>query len=230
MPKKKGKKSGMEACYIKLNSVLDLARNACDFTGAVRPIYAVKDGKSYTLFSAGEKVGDLRLLYYCKCDATGKFCIYNPGDEYSKEGAEIKDDINAEANDLKLYKIPIMELMKNPYTIKAGAKPELQQVQVKDFESLVKALISGMSGDDSGAPKVYGFSCKGERFIGSYELFHESGARFLTFAKVDQKGAFGSISYNYIDGMVETSNSFSGKSRMYIRVINLAEPFPSFKP
>ncbi len=230
MPKKKGKAGGeTAACYIKLNSILDLARNVCDFTGSVSPINAVKENELYHLFTMGEKVGEVRLLYYCDSNSIGKFCVYSPGEEsVREEGAEMKDDINAEAPDLRLYKIPIIEFMKSPYGAKNSAKPEIKLLPVKDFASLIKVLLSGM-GDDSGAPKVYGFFYKGEHFIGSYEIFHDGEARFLAFAKVDQKRVFNSISYNYLTGQVETSNSFSGKSHMYVRVINLAEPFLSFK-
>ena len=230
MPKKKGRSGSVtEACYIRLNSLLDLAREACDFTGSVSPINALKVGKSYRFFTMGEKIGDVRLLYYCDSDKIGKFCVYSPGEEYVREeGVEIKDDINAEAADLRLYKMPILEFVKNPYGEKTSAKLEMRLVEVKDFASIIKVLISGM-GEDAGAPKVYGFFYKGEHFIGSYEIFHEGETRFLAFAKVGQKGLFNSISYNYQNGLVETSNSFSGKSHMYVRVINLAEPFPSFK-
>ncbi len=231
MPTKKGKSGvGSSACYLKLNSVLDLAREACDFTGSVSPINAVKEGKSYRLFVMGEKIGDVRLLYYCDSNKIGKFCVYSPGEESVREEEfEIKDDISVEAPDLRLYKIPIIEFVKSPYGSKVNAKPEMQLVQVKDFASIVKVLISELAGEESGAPKVYGFFYKGEHFIGSYEIFHEGDTRFLAFAKVGQKGLFNSISYNYLDGRVETSNSFIGKSHMYVRVINLAEPFPSFK-
>ena len=82
---------------------------------------------------------------------------------------------------------------------------------------------------DSGVPKVYGFFYKNEHFIGSFDLFHEGETRFLAFAKVGRKEVFSSMSYNYTNGIVEMSNSFSGKSHMYVRVVNLAEPFPFFK-
>lgn len=227
MPKKRGKDE-TDACYVRLNSALDLARNSCDFTGAVRPINAVKEGKEYRLFSIGEKVCGTRMLYYCKSGAIGKFCIYNPGGE-SKERLEMKDEISTEASDMRLYKIPVIELLKNPYRVKEKAKLEATLVQVKDFSSLIKALISDTVGEEGGAPKVYGFFSKGEHFIGSYEVFHEGSAKFFAYARVE-KDIFNSIGYNYANGAVETMDSFNSKSHMYVRVVNLAEPFPFFRP
>jgi hypothetical protein len=228
MPKKKGDDE-TSACYVRLGSVLDIARNSCDFTGAVRPVYAVKEGKEYRLFSVGERVSEIRMLYCCKADRIGKFCVYNPAEE-SKERVEMKDDISSEASDIRLYKIPIIELLKNPYPIKEKPKLDAALVQVKDFSSLIKVLINDNVGEEGGAPKVYGFFSKGEHFIGSYEVFHEGSAKFFAYAKVDRKDVFNSIGYNYADGNVEAMDSFSGKSHMYVRVVNLAEPFPFFKP
>jgi hypothetical protein len=229
MPKKKDKDDETDACYVRLNSILDLARNSCDFTGAVRPIHAIKEGKEYTLFSIGERVSDTRMLYYCKSNEIGKFCVYNPNEE-PKERMEMKDEISSESSDIRLYKIPVVELLKNPYKIKKTAKLEATLVQVKDFSSLIKALINDNAGEEAGAPKVYGFFSKGEHFIGSYEMFHEGSSKFFAYAKVDRKDVFNSIGYNYANGVVEVMDSFSSKSHMYVRVVNLAEPFPFFKP
>jgi hypothetical protein len=226
MPKKKEDKP--VAYYIRLNSLLDLARHVCDFTNAVRPINAIDEDGKHRLFSIGERIGDIRILYYYDSDKMGQFCFYNPGED-AEERLELKSGADFEASDLKLYKIPLIELMKNPYPMKKKAKFEVMQVRVKDFRSLVKALLSKSTEDDSGTPEVYGFFDKGVHYIGSYDLFYEHGAEFFAYAKVDQKETFCSISYDYTNGLVETSRSFSGKSHMYVRVINLAEPFPFFK-
>jgi hypothetical protein len=230
MPKQKVKdeKHKLCACYMRLNSILDLARNACDFTSIIKPINALKEGRKYKLFTTGEKIGNVRILYYYDSDEIDQFCFYNP-DEDSEEKLEMRSGASLETSDLKLYKIPLVELAKNPYIVKQDAKFEITQVQVKDFGSLVKALLSRMGGEEEGTPSVYGFFSKGVHYIGSYELFYESGTRFFAYAKVNQKDLFCSISYNYTNGTVEPSKSFSGKSHLYTRVINIADPLPFFK-
>ena len=233
MPKQKLEKPKSErqklcACYIKLNSILDLARHTCDFTNMIRPINALKENGKYRLFSIGERVGSVRILYYYNSDRIDQFCFYNPNED-SEEKLEMKSGLSLETSDYKIYKIPLVELAKNPYTVKQDAKFEVTQVQVKDFRSLVKALLSRMAGEENGTPKVYAFFSKGVHYIGSFELFYESGAKFFAYAKVVKKDIFCSMSYNYNDGSVEASKSFSGKSHIYVRVINIADPLPFFK-
>ena len=227
VPKKSSKSTGF--IYTKLNSQLDHARLVCDFTGAVRPIFAIGEGKSYKLLSTGEKLGDVRTIYYSKADNIGKFCVYTPGDIQQPEKLEMKDSLG-ETQSFGSYNIPILELEDSPYKEKGAAKPEAKLVHAKDFAAIVRVMINSMSTEEDGAPKVYAFFSGKDHIIGSFELFHDGDSKFFTYAKVDAKKPFPAISYNYTDGEIGISESFGSKSHMYIRVINLAETPIFFKP
>src|SRR5271157_4335182 len=119
------KEKATTAIYAKLNSTLDLARSLCDFTGAVRSMAALREGKSYRLFSTGEKLGSIRMIYYCTAEKIGRFCVYAPGDIQQKEHLEMRDTIG-ETQSFGSYNIPVIELENNPYKEKAAPKLEVR--------------------------------------------------------------------------------------------------------
>ena len=128
------------AYYMELESPLDFARqNSSSSPGHIK---AIKEGGKYRLLTPGEKLGDLRIVYYSTIDRIGKFFVYKYTED--KENFEIKDSIINEQNDFKSYKAPIIEMLSNPYLQakdfnKAG---KIITVEIKDFETLVKSLAS----------------------------------------------------------------------------------------
>ena len=77
-------------------------------------------------------------------------------------------------------------------------------------------------------PRLYAFYSKGDHIIGTFDLFHESNAKVFAFARTKIKDRFSALAYNYTTDTVERSTSFSDRSAVYIRVINLKRPFPFF--
>ena len=68
-------------CFIKTDSLLDLARHVCEFQHGFRPLNAVKSGSQYRLSSPGEKIRGVRLLYYFDVPKISAFMVYNPWGE-----------------------------------------------------------------------------------------------------------------------------------------------------
>ncbi len=225
-PKKK-KEKGIFAYYVELESPLDLARHSFGYTpGHVK---AIKEGGKFKLISMGEKFVDVRLIYYTTVDRISSFFVYNPGSSDSKERFEIREKVPQEQSDFKSYKAPIVELLSNPYTeskdLKKGGK--VMKIEVKDFNAFVKSLAN-YAQDDEPPPKLYSFFSGKDHIIGTFDFFHEGGAKIFTFAKTNIKETFSALSYSYITDLIEPVNSFVEKSTVYIRVINLKKPFPFF--
>jgi hypothetical protein len=224
---KKSKKDDKKlyAYYVELESPLDLARST--FDSAAGHIKAVKDQKKYRLVSTGEKLGDIRMIYYTTVDTLGNYFVYSPGTYESFE----KFDINNSAmeTDYKSYRAPIVELITNPYTevkdFKKGGK--IVKIEIKDANALIKALASYAREEES-VPKVYAFYDGKDHIIGTFEFFRESGARIFAYAKISFKEKFGTLRFNYMYDSIEPANSFTEKSAVYIRVINLKKQLPFF--
>lgn len=223
--KEKGEKK-IYAYYIELESPLDLAREAFGYSSG--HIKAQKDGSKYRLLSIGEKMNDIRFIYYVTLDRIGNFFLYNPGSD-SNERYEIKDKILSDQMDFKSYKAPIVELMANPYTeakdIKKAGK--VIKIEAKDSDTFIKSLIN-YSHDDEPPPKLYAFFDGKDHIIGTFDFFHESSMRIFTYAKINIKERFAALTYNYTNDSIEPTNSFTEKSVVYIRVINLKKQFPFF--
>lgn len=214
------------AYYIELESTLDFARHA--FIHGSGHIKAIKEAGKYRLMSNGEKLGDTRLVYYSTLDKIGNFAVYDPGVE-TKERFEIKESIVDEANDYKTYKTPIIELLSNPYTEETGLKKaeKVTKVEIKDFGTLIRSLV-GYIREEETPPRLYAFFDNNSHIIGTFELFHESGAKIFTYARTDTKEKFSALRYNYTTDTITPTNSFDEKSAVYIRVINLKKKFPFF--
>ncbi|MDE1868709.1 MAG: hypothetical protein KGH60_01965 [Candidatus Micrarchaeota archaeon] len=223
--KKKGKLIGR---YVQLHSLEDLLRIHVGEPHIPRHIRAIKDGSSYKLFLQGERFGDTRCIYYVKSQSIRKFCTLRIGHD-GKESAELKDDISEDMIDFKSFKVPIIEIPKEMYDTKAQAKfDNIVLMQIKDYASLVKALLT--NGSDEGMPMIYSFVSKGARYIGTGDLIREGDTRVFTYSKVGEKEPFSALMYDYNTDRVTAERKLSDKATGYVKVINLAEPLPFFKP
>ncbi len=220
---KKGKE--MLAYYVELESALDLARYVSGY-GPGAYVKAVKDSANYRLLAGGEKLGDLRIVYYSDVKNISNFLVYSPESD-AGERFELTDSQGQP--DMRSFKAPIIELLSDPYS-KAkdlGKAEKVVKVEVRDPEALAKS-IAGMGREDEQMPRLYAFRSKNDHIIGTFELFHESNAKVFTFAKVKEKETFSALAYNYTTDAVEYVNGFSDRSVIYIKATNLKRPFPFF--
>ena len=211
--------------YIELESPLDLARYSLDYHGS--HIKAIRYGDAYRLFSMGEKVGDIRILYYVTSEKLSNFMVYKPWSDYG-EKLEMSESIT-EQMDYKSYRAPIVEILSNPYIETTDFKKvgRIIKIEVKDPNTLVKSL-AGYSHDEDQLPRLYCFKIDSNRVIGTFDLFHESGVKIFAYAKIPSDKRFGAIVYNYLTDTIEPVISFTEKAAIYIKVINLKNPFPFF--
>lgn len=229
--KPKGDKGhALEGYYVGLNSLLDFGRQMASFGGNARHTNAIKKGDKYRIFTIGEKINNVRLLYYFDVDDIASFAVYNPGVD-SKESFQMRDTAGNLASAYQLYRSPIVEVAKNPYKVKDSAKgmDKVELVEVKDYKGMVKALVNSATMSESPA-SVYAFFYKSAHYIGTFELFHESGSKVFAYARLDTAKTFISLGYNYNEGSVSVSDTFGERSSFYVSVVNLADTPPFFKP
>lgn len=230
MPKKQDekKKEKLIGRYVQLSSLEDLARIHLGEPHIPRHLRALKDGNSYKIFIQGERFGDARCLYYVKAATLRRFCVLRVGHD-GVERAELKDDVTEDVGDFKAFKVPIIEISKEIYDTKVQPKFDtVVQMQIRDYEALIKALLT--NGSDEGMPMVYSFVSKGSRYIGTGDLMREGDTRVFNYSKIDDKEQFSALAYDYNTDSVTAERKVSDKTTGYVKVINLAEPLPFFKP
>lgn len=208
----------LEAAYVRLESLADLARFAL---GSHSHIKSVMHGKDHRLMLEGESVGPM-IIYYFDSPASGRYLLYAP-DSDGKEKVSVTSEQGEYSRSLRF---PIVELSKDPRA-ESGSFKNVECVRAENVESLIRALVSAAAEDDY-IPKIYAFTHAGSRYFATMDLFGRK-ERVLVYAKSDEKIGCSAYKYDYISDKVERAMSVSNGGT-YVRVINLAEPFHFFKP
>ncbi|MFI5412686.1 MAG: hypothetical protein ACHQX1_02245 [Candidatus Micrarchaeales archaeon] len=227
--KKDSEKEKTTTYFVKLKSLADLARNISTFGDGVRPLFSFKEKGSYRIFTYGIKIGDTRLILFFDSKAGGNFVVYQPGTAAGKEIADVKENMVMQTQNRDLQNIPIIELVKSPFHEDKKAKTKIMNVGIKDYQSIIKGVIA-RSLENGGIGKVYAFKNKSGTYIGAFNLIEEEDTKVFCYAKVDFAKDYSFFRYNYTTDNVEQTDTFGEHSYLYVRVINLAEPFLFFKP
>ena len=210
-------KEALEASYVQLESLADLARFAL---GSYSHIKSVMHGKDHRLMLEGESVGPM-IIYYFDSPESGRYLLYAP-DSDGTEKASVTSEHGEYSRSLRF---PIVELSKNP-RVESDRFKKVECVKAEDVESLIRALVSAAVEEDY-IPKIYAFTHAGSRYFATMDLFGRR-ERVLVYAKSDEEKC-SAYKYDYISDRIERSMSVSNGGT-YVRVINLAEPFQFFKP
>lgn len=228
MAKKRGKsKNETIATYpVRLKSMVDMARAACTFSPS-SIIFAIKEKNKYELILLGEKVGESSNVYTFETDKIANFCMYSPSGKLEK--LEFKDEIEQELHDFKTYRIQMMELLNNPFKgRKSDGKENLLLFKVKDSEALIKGMLAGVSQDEKMA-RVYRFAHNSKEYLCAFSTAPD-GSVLVLYSETDSANVFNFISYNYSNNKLEFLRSLENNAYVSLAVVNLAEPFPFFKP
>ena len=220
------KDQGSQGYYVRLSALIDLARHSCVIGSGVSHINAIKQGSKYRLFSLGEKLDGTRLLYCLDVESKGDALMFNPTAE--EEECGFKDAAPLTPEDYKKYKIPVVEISNGLYTIKPKLSNAVVTVKVNGVEPLVKSIVSDTLGRTE-TVKLYSFFHNSQHIIGTFSLFRDGTSKTFAYASVDAKEQFSYLRYNYLSDSVEFCHSIADKTLIYLRIINLAEPFPFFK-
>ena len=226
---KKGKKSKKEPLtqyQIRVKSLVDLARTACTFTSSPL-LFAVKEGKRYKLMLPGERIDDSSNIYTFETDELANFIVYSPAGESEK--LELKNEVEVEQHDFKTYKIQVMELLNNPFANKTADGKEKHLIfKVKDYNTLLKGMLSGAAQEDK-MGRIYRFESGGKSYLCAFGTSYDGNVLIL-YAEADGANVFNFISYNLSSNKLEFLKSLNNTAYVSLAVVNLAEPFPFFKP
>ncbi len=228
--KKEEKKGKTSVHFVKVKALADFARALATFGEGTHAAYAVKDGQWYRIFALGLKIGDIRLAYYTESKAIGSMLVYQPGTTMGPESAEIKNITSPVSNQRGAQNMPIIELARNPY-VDGGEKAKVKavMVRIKNCDAVIRGLIT-KSLENNTIGRVYCFKYGGKTYIGSFILLEDDDDKMFCYAECPDGKEFSFFRYNYTTDKVEPTEVFGEHSYLYVRVINLAEPFNFFKP
>jgi hypothetical protein len=226
--KKPRKGSGLiDSLFVEFGSFADMVRNAWGGSSGANPVYAVNRKDGFRFFAIGMKMeSGGRIIMYCDSDKCDNFIVYRIGMS-QEEKIEFRPVLQMESS-VGTYIMPVIMLKQNPF-VEMKKKPEMRCIAAKDGTEVVKAVMGkSISG---GIGKVYSFKYNGKRYIGSFNvLIGVDDIDIFSYAEAPTDKLFSFFRYNYTDGNMETTDTFGEHGFLYVKVVNLKEPFPFFKP
>ncbi|MCL4388473.1 MAG: hypothetical protein M1564_00060 [Candidatus Marsarchaeota archaeon] len=222
MAAKSTKQGKIKLTPVKLLSQLDFARYVAEGYLQAAPVMLMKTASGrYSTMAYGESLKKSRITYYYESSEKPGMMLYRNSDgrerleEAGEEGAA--GDVNA---------VPISPIEVSPSAFSFTAKPEVITVKALDYKPMLKNIALRSSISDSGSEKVYSFIMDGERYIGSFTALPDDEQQTFMYSKIGSTKVFNFFRYNYTAGTVEETDTVRSSSDIYVRVINIAEPFP----
>ena len=222
------KKSSKIFCrLIKVSSIEDLAELASTFTNIIKTLYAIKYSNKYRLFTFGEKINDVKNIYYFDTNAIEDYALY-----YNNESEVRFEFVNklTEFDNFKKYKFLIVEL--NDIFKEVKVKESFKLINIKNYNTMIKKLAL-KSAEKRVQEKVYVFDYKNNKVIFSFNLFGDENLFAYSYIKnKNLKEHFNFFRYNFLYDDLEISNNIGNENSndIYIKVINLSKPFNFFMP
>jgi len=213
---------GKKITYVKVESLMDLARLAFgnDFTS--RNLFCYQKGNRYRIVMIVEHIANSIIAYYADSDRKCKGILYESND--AGERAEISNaDPGMEKGFIDVFEMDIGHLKEGSVD-----KKSIRLIKTEG-DSLAKMAIKAAVHDDF-IKHLYLFAYKGKQIIGGFDLVEELnddiGNFYYAVLPKNEKGNF--VAYDYKTGKIEFTENVRGYSYMYLKIINLAEPFPFF--
>lgn len=224
--KEKGEKHKETIYYVKLASVNDLCRLACKFDMTSDMLLLDERKGANRLIAFGEKIGDTQIAYYAEVSGVGGIMRYTPPSGGTPESSAFTRSVEQEGR----FYLPIMRL-------DMGAIATSDKVDDKML-SMVKAggaidVMRGIirrSAKDEEMGHVYAFKSGSKHIVCAFNLVEELTNDMSTLYYAEEEGELGSFAkYNYKEDRLTFGDEMEGLGSFYIKVVNLAAPFPFFK-
>ena len=220
MPKKEERIGG--ACYIGLDSLLDLGRLSCALERAPFPLFAFKEGKATRIAAQADLFMGTPIFYYYDNGAVDEFLAYR----ITGEGEEVQL-VSSASNASYLY-APVIRVQRMPKPLeeKNGFTDKFISVEVENLPSLVKVGAYKTLFEEPPLP-LFAYEDGGKWILGTFARIddYEEASIFFYCRVKDEPSGF--LRYNY-DRITETTyvKRTDEPGYHYIKVVKLTGPHP----
>jgi len=221
LPKKEEPRIGV-ACYVRLESILDLGRLSCALERAPFPLFAFKHGKVTRIAAQADLFMGTPIFYYFDTGQVDEFLAYR----ITGEGEEVQL-VNSASNASYLY-APVIRVQKvrELPAQKAELQVKFMAIEVENIPSLVKVGAYKTLFEEPPLP-LFAFKDAGSWVVGTFariDDYEEASIFFYTRTKEEPSGF---LRYSY-DKITETTyvKRTDEPGFHYIKVVKLTEPHP----
>ncbi len=221
MPKKDEQRIG-GACYIRLDSMLELGRLSCFLERAPFPLFAFKQGRGTRIAAQADIFMGTPIFYFFDSGKVDEFLAYRIAGE-----SEEVQLVNSASNASYLY-APVIRVqsMPAPLAAKSEFPDKFMSVEVENISSLVKVGAYKTLFEEPPLP-LFTFKQGASWVMGTFariDDYEEASIFFYTHSKEEPSGF---LKYSY-DKITETTfvKRTDEPGYHYIKVVKLAEPHP----
>ena len=224
MPKGGKAKHERSIIYVKAASLADICRFAfnADFTS--RSLIFFKG----RLMAIGEQIGNTLVAYYVHADKKEN-CVRYKFSSSAKEPeiAEFADAIDEGKSGMNIIEVNLGYIKE----AKDVEKDQIEQISIPSPGDLMNAAVKKAVREES-FMSLYSFVYNNKRYIAGFELLDELSNEKKTFyySMLKNNSTAGYAKYKYSDNTFEFTETVEEHSYIYVKIINLAEPFQFFKP
>jgi len=221
LPKKDEQRIG-GACYVGLDSLLELGRLSCFLERAPFPLFAFKQGKLSRIAAQADLFMGTPVFYFFDSGTVDEFLAYRIAGE-----AEEVQLVPTASNASYLY-APVIRVQKMPEPL-AGKKEfrdKFMSVEVENVPSLVKVGAYKTLFEEPPLP-LFAFKDGSDWVIGTFARIDDYEEASIFFYTRSKDSPLGFVRYSY-DKITESIfvRRTDEPGYHYIKVIKLAEPHP----
>lgn len=221
MPKKDEQRIG-GACYVGLDSLIELGRLSCALERAPFPLFAFKNGRETRIAAQADLFMGTPVFYFFDTPKIDEFLAYR----IQGEGEEVQL-VSSASNASYLY-APVIRVQSMPEPLKAKKEfpDKFMSVEVENIPSLVKVGAYKTLFEEPPLP-LFAFKEGSAWILGTFariDDYEEASIFFYTHCDQDPSGF---LRYSY-DKITETTfvKRTDEPGYHYIKVVKLSEPHP----
>lgn len=221
MPKKEEQKIG-GACYVGLESLVDLGRLSCALERAPFPLFAFRQGRATRIAAQADLYMGTPVFYFFDNGKVDEFLAYR----ITGEGEEVQL-VSSASNASYLY-APVIRVQKMPAPLEAKSsfQDKFMSVEVENIPSLVKVGAYKTLFEEPPLP-LFAFRNGSGWVLGTFARIDDYEEASIFFYAHSKEEPSGFLRYSY-DKITETSyvKRTDEPGYHYIKVVKLAEPHP----
>jgi hypothetical protein len=221
LPRRDEKRIG-GACYVGLQSLVELGRLSCALERAPFPLFAFKQGKATRIAAQADLYMGTPVFYYYDNGVVDEFLAYRT----TGDGEEVQL-VNSASNASYLY-APVIRVQKMPDNLRSKEEfPEkFMSVEVESIPSLVKVGAYKTLFEEPPLP-LFAFRQGQGWIVGTFARIDDyEEASIFFYARTNEEPA-GFIRYSY-DRITEAAyvKRTDEPGYHYIKVVKLTDPHP----